>query len=125
MCGTKLCFTSSYNPQSDLTEGANRQVLGTLRVAVATVVQYDEWDEALPHVTFDLNIHVTTGTNMSPFESAHGFLAHVPLTMDLSNSSPSGNDRHGCRGGGGSRRRREHHGLSEANKFSEPLDLIN
>jgi len=51
LCGTKLRFTSSYNPQSDPAERANRQVLEALRAAVATVVQYDEWDEALPHVT--------------------------------------------------------------------------
>jgi len=51
LCRTKLRFTSSYNPQSDPAERANRQVLEALRAAVATVVQYDEWDEALPHVT--------------------------------------------------------------------------
>ena len=51
-------FTSSYNPESDQAERANRQVLEALRAAVATVVQYDEWDEALPHVTFGLNTHV-------------------------------------------------------------------
>jgi len=38
LCGTKLRFTSSYNPQSDLAEGANRQIWGTLRAAVATVL---------------------------------------------------------------------------------------
>jgi len=52
LCGTKLRFTSSYNPQSDPAECANRQVLEALRAVVATVSQYDEWDDALPHVTF-------------------------------------------------------------------------
>ena len=47
------------------------------------MVQYDEWDEALPHVTFSLNTHVNTTTKVSPFEFAHGFLARVPLTMGL------------------------------------------
>ena len=60
LCWTKLRFTSSYNPQSDPAERANRQVLEALRAAVATVVQYNEWDEALPHVTFGLNTHVST-----------------------------------------------------------------
>jgi len=83
LCGTKLRFTSSYNPQSNPAERANRQVLEVLRAAVATVVQYDEWDEALPHETFGLNTHVSTATKVSPFEFAHGFPARVPLTMSL------------------------------------------
>jgi len=83
LCGAKLRFTSSYNPQSDPAERANRQVLEVLRAAVATVVQYDEWDETLPHVTFGLNTHVSTATKVSPFEFAHGFPASVPLTMGL------------------------------------------
>jgi len=64
---------SSYNPQSDQAERANRQVLEALRAAGGTVVQYDEWDEALPHVTFGLNTHMSTVTKVSPFEFAHGF----------------------------------------------------
>jgi len=51
-----------------------------LRAAVATVAQYDEWDLALPHITFGLNTHVSTVTKVSPFEFAHGFPARVPLT---------------------------------------------
>ena len=43
-----------------------------LRAAVATVVQYDKWDEVLSHVTFGLNTHVSTATKLSPFEFAHG-----------------------------------------------------
>jgi len=83
LCGTKLRFTSSYNPQSDPAERANHQLLEALRAAVATVVQYDEWDEALPHVTFGLNTHVSSATKVTPFEFAHGFKARVPLTLGL------------------------------------------
>jgi len=83
LCGTRLRFTSSYNPQSDPAERAKRQVLEALRAAVATVVQYDEWDEALPHVTFGLNTHVNEATKVSPFEFAYGFPARVSLTMGL------------------------------------------
>jgi len=93
LCGTKLRFTSSYNPQSNPAERANRQVLEALRAAVATVVQYDEWDEALPHVTFDLNTHVSIATNVSPFEFARGFPSRVPLTIYLSDSSTSAHDK--------------------------------
>jgi len=83
LCGTKLKFTSSYNPQSDPAERANRQVLEGVRAAVATVVQYDEWDLTLPHITFGLNSHISAATGVSPFEFAHGFSPRVPLTMGL------------------------------------------
>jgi len=81
MCGSKLEFTSSYHPQADPAEQANRQVMEALRDVVATVAQYDEWDLALPHITFGLNTHVSTTTKLSSFESAHGFPARVPLTF--------------------------------------------
>jgi len=42
MCGSKLKFTSSYHPQADPAERANRPVMEALRAAVATVAQYDE-----------------------------------------------------------------------------------
>ena len=83
ICGTKLQFTSSYHPQADPAERANRQVLEALRAAVTTVVQYDEWDRALPHIKFGLNNHVSTATRMSPFEFEHGFTARTPLTFSL------------------------------------------
>jgi len=84
LCGTKLKFTSSYNPQSDPAERANQEVvLEGLRAAVATVVQYDEWDLALPHITFGLNSHISATTWVSPFEFAHGFSPRVPLTIRL------------------------------------------
>ena len=85
LCGTELRCTSSYNPQSDPVDRANCQtrILEALRVAVATVVQYNEWDEALPHVTFGLNTHVSSATKVSPFEFAHGFETRVPLTLGL------------------------------------------
>jgi len=62
-------------------ERANHQVLEVLWAAVATVVQYDEWDLALPHNTFGLNSHISAATGVSPFEFAHGFSPWVPLTM--------------------------------------------
>jgi len=34
-------------------------------------------DEALSHVTFGLNTHVSSTTKVSPFEFAHGFKARV------------------------------------------------
>jgi len=76
-CDSRL-FTT-LNP----TQQTCQSILEALRAAVAKVVQYDEWDEALLHVTFGLNTHVSTATKVSPFEFAHGFPARVPLTMGL------------------------------------------
>ena len=56
--GTHLSFPSSYNPQSDPAERANRQVLEALRAAASSVCHYDAWDDALPHLCFGLNNHV-------------------------------------------------------------------
>jgi len=84
MCGSKLKFTSTYHPQADPAERANRQVMEVmeaLRAAVAIVAQYDEWDLVLPHITFGLNTHVSTTTKLSPLEFAHGFPARVPFTF--------------------------------------------
>ena len=54
-----------------------------LRAAVATVVQCDEWDLALPHITFGLNTHISTTTKLSPFEFAHGFPARGVCRVSL------------------------------------------
>ncbi len=82
--GTKNRFTTVYNPQVDPAERANRQVLEALRGEVATVTSYDEWDEALPHLCFGLNTHVSSVTGVSPFELTHGFPARVPHTFGIS-----------------------------------------
>jgi len=81
ICGTKLRFTSSYYPQADPAERANRQVLEALRAVLTTAVKYNEWDRALPHITFRLKNHISTATRSSPFEFAHGFTARTPLTL--------------------------------------------
>ena len=83
LVGTKLKFTSSYNPQSDPAERANRQVLEALRGAVSSVVHYDEWDTALPEICFSLNNQVSSSTGTSPFQLAHGFPARTPLSVGL------------------------------------------
>jgi len=55
---------------------------------VTTVVQYEEWDQAPPHITFRLNNHISTATRMSPFEFAHGFTARTPFTLGLTDDRP-------------------------------------
>ena len=88
LVGTKLKFTSSYNPQSDPAERANRQVLEALRGAVSSVVHYDEWDTALPEICFSLNNQISSATGTSPFQLAHGFPARIPLTVGLMLGEP-------------------------------------
>ena len=83
LLNTKITCTSAYNPQADPAERANRQVLEALRAAVSSVTDFDQWDQALPHLCFGLNTHPSSATNTSPFELAHGFPARVPLTLDL------------------------------------------
>jgi len=86
ICGSKLRFISNYHPQADPAEQANLQVLEALREAVTTVVQYDEWNRALPQITFRLNNHISTATRMSLFEFAHGFTARTPLPLGVTDN---------------------------------------
>ena len=72
------CLVTILNPTRLNVLIGRPGVLEALRAAVAAVVQYDKWDEALPHDTFGLNTHVNTATKVSPFEFAHGFPAQVP-----------------------------------------------
>ncbi len=55
-----------------------------LRGSVATVTSYDEWDETFPHLCFGLNTHVSSVTDVNPFELAHGFPVRVPHTFGIS-----------------------------------------
>jgi hypothetical protein len=93
LLNTKITCTSAYNPQADPAERANRQVLEALRTAVASVTDFDQWDQALPHLCFGLNTHPSSATNTSPFELAHGFPARVPLTLDLAEHARLSGDR--------------------------------
>ena len=68
LLNTKISCTSAYKPQADPAERANRQVLEALRAAVSSVTDFDQWDQALPHLCFGLNTHQSSATNTSPFE---------------------------------------------------------
>jgi hypothetical protein len=93
LLNTKISCTSAYNPQEDPAERANRQVLEALRAAVLSVTDFDQWDQALPHLCFGLNTHPSSATHMSLFELAHGFSARVPLTLDLAAHAQLTGDR--------------------------------
>ena len=81
LVGTRLSPTAAFNPQADPAERANRQVQEALRAAIATVGAFDEWDKALPYITFGLNSQVSSVTGTSPFELTHGFAARTPLAL--------------------------------------------
>lgn len=93
LLNTKISCTSAYNPQADPAERANRQVLEALRAAVSSITDFDQWDQALPHLCFGLNTHPSSATHISPFELAHGFPARVPLTLDLAAHAQLTGDR--------------------------------
>ncbi len=88
--GTSLSPTSAWNPQADPAERANRQVQEALRAAVATVGAFDEWDKALPYITFGLNTQWSSATGTSAFELTHGFAARTPLTVGLPSAGKAG-----------------------------------
>ncbi len=54
LLNTKITCTQAYNPQAEPAELANRQVLEALRAVVSsvTVTDFDQWDQALPHLCF-------------------------------------------------------------------------
>ena len=60
---------------------------------MSSVTDFDQWDQALPHLCFGLNTHPSSATHASPFELAHGFPTRVPLTLDLSAHSQLTGDR--------------------------------
>jgi len=93
LLNTKITCTSAYNPQSDPAERVNRQVLEALCAAVASVTDFDQWDQVLPHLCFGLNTHQSSVTYTSPFERAHGFPARVPLMLDLAKHARLSGDR--------------------------------
>ena len=64
---------------------------------MTTVVQYDERNRALLHITFGLNNHISTATRMSLFEFAHGFTARTPLTLGVTDDRPLTVDMKTCK----------------------------
>ena len=90
LVGTKISPTSAWNPQADPAERANRQVQEALRAAVSTVGAFDEWDKALPYITFGLNTQWSSATGTSAFELTHGFAPRTPLTVGLPAAGKAG-----------------------------------
>ncbi|UYV74293.1 hypothetical protein LAZ67_11002900, partial [Cordylochernes scorpioides] len=66
MCKIKLCFTTSYHPQTNgLTERLNRTLINMLSMYVNT--DQKNWDEILPFITHAYNTTIQETTGYSPF----------------------------------------------------------
>ena len=79
--GVKHKFTTSYHPQANLTERANR----TIKTMIASFVgdQHNKWDQWLPEFRFAVNtaLHETTGR--TPAELTMGRMIYGPLERML------------------------------------------
>jgi hypothetical protein len=78
--GTKLKFSSAFNPQTDgQTEVVNRSLGNLLRCLVTD--HHTTWDLLLPHVEFAYNGSVNRSIGLSPFEVVTGSRPQVPLDL--------------------------------------------
>jgi len=78
--GTKLLFSTTCHPQSDVqTEMVNR-ILGQL-LKCMIVHNTREWEALLPQVEFTYNKVVHSTTSHSPFEIVYGFNPLTPFDL--------------------------------------------
>jgi len=85
--GTKLCMSSSYQPQTDgQTEVINRVLEQYLRCFAGD--QPRKWIDWIPWAKFSYNTSVHSATKMTPFEAVYGvpplnLLMYVPGTSNV------------------------------------------
>jgi hypothetical protein len=72
----KPVFTSTYHPQSNLTERYNQNALGKLRLL--TLENELEWDVLLPSVLSTMRSDTSECTGMSPSQLVLGLTPRVP-----------------------------------------------
>ena len=92
LLNTKITCTSAYNPVADPAERADRQVLEALRAAVASVTDFDQWDQALPRLCFRLCLTYASGstrTRPRPLIRPHSSSLTVSRLVSLAVASPS------------------------------------
>ena len=78
--GTKLCFSTTYHPQSDgQTEVVNRTLSTLLYVLIKNNLR--TWKECLSHVEFAYNHAKHSASKFSSFEIAYGFNPLSPLDL--------------------------------------------
>jgi transposase InsO family protein len=76
--GTKLDFSTAYDPQSDgQTERVNKVLEDLLRACVLT---FDKnWESSLPYEEFSYNNNYQASIKMSSFEALYGRKCQTPL----------------------------------------------
>ena len=78
--GTKLIFSTAYNPQTDgQIEVVNRSLGNLLRCLIGENGR--TWESILPVTQFAYNNSVNTSIGMSPFEIVHGYTPRRPLDL--------------------------------------------
>ncbi|MCO5552407.1 hypothetical protein L7F22_005918 [Adiantum nelumboides] len=81
--GTRLNFSSAYNPQTDgQSEIANLTILDLLKSYVTKVDQRSQWEKYLPLVEYAYNNTVHTSTRKAPFEVIEG-RPKIPLLLKV------------------------------------------
>jgi len=79
--GTKLDYSTAYNPQTDgQTERVNQILEDMLR---ASILKYGtDWEKCLPYAEFSYNNSYQASIKMSPFEALYGQKCRTPLMWD-------------------------------------------
>jgi hypothetical protein len=78
--GTKLLFSTTCHPQTDVqTEVVNRTLSQLLRVVIQKNLK--SLAECLPFVGFAYNKTVHLTTSFSPFEIVYGFNPRTPMDL--------------------------------------------
>ena len=76
--GTKLDFSTAYQPQSDgQTERVNKVLEDLLKARVLTFDR--KWESSLPYAEFSYNNSHQASIKMSPFEALYGRNCQTPL----------------------------------------------
>jgi hypothetical protein len=78
--GTKLLFSATCHPQTDVqTEVVNRTLSTMLSVVLKSNLKL--WEECLPHIEFAYNRSMHCATKVSPFQVVYGFNPHAPIDL--------------------------------------------
>jgi len=80
LLGTKLCFSTSYHPQTDGQTEVTNCTLGVLLRGLVRKTTKD-WDVKLSHAEFAYNRSPTYAIKHSPFEVVYGLNLRLPIDL--------------------------------------------
>jgi hypothetical protein len=78
---TKLNFSTTYHPQTDVQTKSTNQVLEDMLRACA-LQHGSSWDKSLPYAEFSYNNSYQASLKMSPFETLYDRKCRTPLFLD-------------------------------------------